>query len=250
MRSYSHLSEDERDQIGVLRATGRSMGAIARALGGRKPPSPGSCGGTLSPRADIRRFMPLEPVNCAGGVKRSSNERPLYVCSWGIGSPRLDARTDLRLVEIRERTAAALPGCETIYAFIYRAAQKAEALWRYLDASPQTPSPAGAVASRDALSRIERRSMIVRRPLKAAARPAIGRATSSSANAHGLCSSCMSGKPRVTIAARLTGKTAAETISAMLYMFGRIDPQLRRSTTFDNDTAFAQHVPFATMRAI
>ena len=36
MRSYSHLSEDERDQIGVLRAEGRSMGAIARALGRAK----------------------------------------------------------------------------------------------------------------------------------------------------------------------------------------------------------------------
>src|SRR6516225_1229169 len=32
MRSYSHLSEDERDRIGVLRAAGRSIGAIARAL--------------------------------------------------------------------------------------------------------------------------------------------------------------------------------------------------------------------------
>ena len=31
MRSYSHLSEDERDQIGVLRAAGRSMGALGRA---------------------------------------------------------------------------------------------------------------------------------------------------------------------------------------------------------------------------
>jgi IS30 family transposase len=36
MRSYSHRSEDERDQIGVLRAAGRSMGAIARALGRAK----------------------------------------------------------------------------------------------------------------------------------------------------------------------------------------------------------------------
>src|SRR5258708_39791602 len=36
MRSYSHLSEDEREQIGVLRAAGRSMGAIARALGRAK----------------------------------------------------------------------------------------------------------------------------------------------------------------------------------------------------------------------
>ena len=31
MRSYSHLSDDERDQIGILRAAGRSIGAIARA---------------------------------------------------------------------------------------------------------------------------------------------------------------------------------------------------------------------------
>src|ERR1700685_4754574 len=36
MRSYSHLSEDERDQIGVFRAAGRSMGAVARALGRAK----------------------------------------------------------------------------------------------------------------------------------------------------------------------------------------------------------------------
>jgi IS30 family transposase len=41
-------------------------------------------------------------------------------------------------------------------------------------------------------------------------------------------------KSRVTLAARLTGKTA-ETISAMLAVFGRIDPHLRRSITFDND---------------
>ena len=55
-------------------------------------------------------------------------------------------------------------------------------------------------------------------------------------------------RSRVTLAARLTGKTAAETISAMLAMFSRIDPQLRRSITFDNDTAFAQHGLLRTMR--
>jgi IS30 family transposase len=36
MRSYSHLSEDERDQIGVLRSAGRSIGWIARVLGRAK----------------------------------------------------------------------------------------------------------------------------------------------------------------------------------------------------------------------
>ena len=55
-------------------------------------------------------------------------------------------------------------------------------------------------------------------------------------------------KSRVTLAARLTGKTAAENISAMLAVFGRIDPRLRRSITFDNDTAFAQHGLLRTMR--
>ena len=45
-----------------------------------------------------------------------------------------------------------------------------------------------------------------------------------------------------------TGKTAAETISAMLAMFGRIDRHLRRSITFDNDTAFAKHRLLRTIR--
>ena len=82
-------------------------------------------------------------------------------------------------------------GCETIYAFIYRAAQKAAALWRYLTRRHKRRRPRRARASRDA---IKDRASIHDRPktLKAAARPAIGRATLSSANAHGLCSSCMS----------------------------------------------------------
>jgi IS30 family transposase len=33
---YSHLSDEERDQIAILPAAGRSMGAIARALGRAK----------------------------------------------------------------------------------------------------------------------------------------------------------------------------------------------------------------------
>ena len=36
MRFYSHLSGDERDRIAILRTAGRSMGAIARALGRAK----------------------------------------------------------------------------------------------------------------------------------------------------------------------------------------------------------------------
>src|SRR5947209_575832 len=55
-------------------------------------------------------------------------------------------------------------------------------------------------------------------------------------------------KSRVTLATRLAGKTAAETISVMLAVFGRINPALRKSVTFDNDTAFAQHALLRSMR--
>ena len=47
-------------------------------------------------------------------------------------------------------------------------------------------------------------------------------------------------KSRVTLAARPAGKTA-EIISVMLAVFARVEPALRKSVTFDNDTAFAQH---------
>ena len=80
-------------------------------------------------------------------------------------------------------------------------------------------------------------------------RAAIGRVTSSFVSAHGRCSFCMSANP-ATLAARLAGKTAAETISVMLAVFARIEPALRKAITFDNDTAFAQHALLRTMRAM
>ena len=160
----------------------------------------------------------------------------------------MDARTDLRLVEIRERTAAAGHRLrDQSYASIYRAAQKAEALWRYLTRRHKRRRPRRARASRDA---IKDRASIHDRPRTIEGRGKAG-------HWEGDLIICKRTRPvlvlherksRVTLAARLTGKTAAETISAMLAVFGRIDPQLRRSITFDNDTTFAQHGLLRTMR--
>jgi hypothetical protein len=36
----------------------------------------------------------------------------------------------------------------------------------------------------------------------------------------------------------------------MLAVFARVEPTLRKSITFDNDTAFAQHALLRTMRAM
>ena len=49
-------------------------------------------------------------------------------------------------------------------------------------------------------------------------------------------------KTRITLMTRLAGKTAAETIAAMTAAFRRLDPRMRGSVTFDNDTCFARHM--------
>jgi transposase, IS30 family len=67
-------------------------------------------------------------------------------------------------------------GCETIYAFVYRTAQKAEALWRYLTRSHKRRRPHRARPSRDT---IKDRASIHERPKTVESRgeAVIGRAT-------------------------------------------------------------------------
>ena len=159
----------------------------------------------------------------------------------------MGARTDSGWLKSGNEPRLRAIGCETIYGFIYRTAQKAAALWRYLTRRHKRRRPRRARASRDA---IKDRASIHDRPKTIEGRGEAG-------HWEGDLIICKCARPvlvlherksRVTLAARLTGKTAAETISAMLAVFGRIDPQLRRSITFDNDTAFAQHGLLRTMR--
>jgi IS30 family transposase len=48
-------------------------------------------------------------------------------------------------------------------------------------------------------------------------------------------------KTRITLMARLMGKTAAETIAVMMAVLQRLTTSMRGSITFDNDTTFARH---------
>src|SRR5208282_21029 len=216
MRSYSHLSDDERDQVGILRAAGWSMGAIARALGRAKTTisrelqrnalpsggySPLHAGGAyqlrrrreaiLEREAALRRFV---------GDRLAEGWTPEQISDW------LKSGNEPRLRSI---------GCETIYAFIYRTGQKAEALWRYLTRRHNRRRPRRARASRDT---IKDRASIHDRPKTIDNRGEAG-------HWGGELIICKCTRPvlvlherksRVTLAARLTGKTAAETISAML----------------------------------
>jgi IS30 family transposase len=46
---------------------------------------------------------------------------------------------------------------------------------------------------------------------------------------------------RFTIVTKLSGKITEESAGAMTRIFLRLDPRLRRSTNFNNDTAFARY---------
>lgn len=248
MRAYSHLSDRERDEIAILRAAGRSLGAIARQLGRSK---------TTISRELQRNALPsggYSPMHAAGAyiwrrrraalLEKDARLQTFVVDRLAEGwSPEQIAGW---LKNGAERGLRKI-GCETIYAFIYRAGQKAAELWRYLARRRKRRRPLRARPVREV---IKNRASIHERPGAVGARDEVG-------HWEGDLIICKRTRPvlvlherksRLTLAARLTGKTAAETISVMLAVFGRIDPSLRKSITFDNDTAFAQHALLRSMR--
>ena len=107
-------------------------------------------------------------------------------------------------------------GCETIYGFIYRTAQKAAALWRYLTRRHKRRRPRRARASRDA---IKDRASIHDRPKTIEGRGEAG-------HWEGDLIICKRIRPVLVGHARraATGKNAAKPPSpAMLAVFGHID---------------------------
>src|SRR5437660_1706242 len=159
----------------------------------------------------------------------------------------MGTRTDRRMAQGRQRAWPAGLGVRGHLRLHLSRRPQGRGPLALSDAPPQTPSSAPIKA----FARYHQGSRSIhQRPknIDVGPKPAIGRATSSSASARGPCSFSMSAS--VTLAARLAGKTAAETISVMLAIFARIKPALRKSITFDNDTAFAQHGLLQSMRAM
>jgi DNA-directed RNA polymerase specialized sigma24 family protein len=63
MRCYSHLSDDEREQIGLAKALGHSIGAIAQPISRSKSTISRELSRNRLPSG---RYSPPEPINCAG----------------------------------------------------------------------------------------------------------------------------------------------------------------------------------------
>ena len=142
MRGYSHLSDEEREQIGLLKVLGHSIGAIARAI--RRPKS------TIS-RELSRNRLPsggYSPLHAAGAYQLRRRREALIEKDRALRTFVLDRIAEGWTPEQiagwlkagNERRLRAV-GCETIYAFIYRR-PKGRAAVALSHATSQTPPPA------------------------------------------------------------------------------------------------------------
>jgi IS30 family transposase len=250
MSDGTHLRLGEREQLAVLKAEGLSLRAIAARLG--------RAASTIS-RELRRNALPRGgylPVH-AEGCYLERRQRPAVL----ERDERLGRFVRDRLLEgwTPEQIAGWLKrgeerglrpvAPETIYAFIHRASQKAEKLWRLL---PRGRATRGRRRARQPRSSIAGRRSIHDRPADVQERKEAG-------HWEGDLLICKRTRPllvlkerktRFVLVARLAGKSAAETVSVMMAVFRRLDPRLRSSVTFDNDTAFARHELLASACAM
>jgi transposase, IS30 family len=241
MASGTHLSLAERERLAALKAEGLSLRAIAARLG--------RAASTVS-RELRRNALPRGgylPVHAEGSY-RERRQRPAIL----ERDERLGRFVRERLLEgwtpepiggwLKRGAERQLRPvcCETIDAFIHRAGQKGEKLWKLL---PRGRARRGRQRARQPRSVITERRSIHDRPAAVAERREAG-------HWEGDLWICRRSRPvlvlkkrktRFVLAARLAGKSAAETVAIMMAVFRRLDPRLRSSITFDNDTAFARH---------
>ena len=117
---------------------------------------------------------------------------------------------------------------ETIYGWIYRAGQKTERLWRFLTHHHVRRRKRHGRTSRDTIAE---KTHLSQRSDDADARETVGHWEADLVI-------CRRSRPvlvlherktRITLMTRLAGKTAAETIAAMMATFRRLDPRMRGS---------------------
>jgi transposase, IS30 family len=240
MPGGTHLELEERERLAALKAEGLSLRAIAARLG--------RAASTVS-RELRRNALPRGgylPVH-AQGCYRERRQRPAIL----ERDAKLGRFVRERLLEgwTPEQIAGWLKrgeerglrpvSLETIYAFVHRAGQKGEKLRKLL---PRGRARRGRRRARQPRSTIAGRRSIHDRPESVEGRKDAG-------HWEGDLLICKRTRPVLVlkerktrfVLARLAGKSAAETVAIMMAVFRRLDPRLRSSITFDNDTAFARH---------
>src|SRR3954451_18560705 len=222
-------------------ACGRSPGRSA----GRPRRSAASCGATRCRGAAPCRCTPRAATASGGSGPRSwsATSGSAGSCAsacWKAGRPSGSPAGSGGAGGGGEGRGRGRVSAETIYAFVHRPGQKAEKLWKLL---PRGRARRGRRRARQARGTIAGRRLIHDRPADVQERKAPG-------HWEGDLLLCKRTRPvlvleerktRFVLAARLAGKSAAETVAVLMAVSRRLDPRLRASITFDNDTAFARH---------
>ena len=247
MSGYVHLCPAERDRIAELRASGLSLRAIAGALGRAPSTISRELRRNACPRGGYRPQVAdgayMLRRQRAAVLERDASLAGYVTDRLGEGwTPEQIAGRLRRGIERGLRTLSA----ETIYAWIVRPGQKAEKLWRFL---PRRKARRGWRKRRASKDRLAEKTHISQRSAPADARAEAGHWEADLVI-------CRRSRPvlvlherrtRLTLMARLMGKTAAETVATMMAVFGRLSSPMRGSVTFDNDTAFARHTMLRSM---
>lgn len=240
-RRYTHMTFEEREQIAVWRLEGLSQSEMARRLGRSQ---------SAISRELSRNSLP------SGGYKPSFAEGAYLARREREALIEKDEKLERfvidRLTEgwTPEQIAGWLQrgeekelrrlGTETIYRFIHRARQRSAKLWKLL---PRGKAKRGRRKQRETKSPIPDRQSIHDRPEDVERREKLG-------DWEADLLFCKQTRPvlvlherhsRLTLASKLTGKSAAETASVLMSVFKRLAPELRNSITFDNGTEFAKH---------
>src|SRR3954469_16591396 len=233
MPGGTHLELEERERLAALRAEGLSLRAIAARLGRAASTVSRELRRNALPRGG---YLPVHAEGCY--LERRQRQAVLE------RDERLGRFVRERLLEgwTPEQIAGWLRrgeerglrsvSCETVYAFVHRAGQKAEKLWRLL---PRGRARRGRRRARQPRSSIAERRSIHDRPESVEGRREAG-------HWEGDLLICRRTRPvlvlkerktRFVLAARLAGKSAAETVAVLMAVFRRLDPRLRASITFD-----------------
>jgi IS30 family transposase len=244
-KHYRHLGLEERCQVAELHKAGQSIQQIAAAL-------------DRSPSSISRELKRNRGVQV--GYKPTYAQEQAAARRWK-GS-RLERNAELRQLVLDRlkggwspeqiagwlaRTKAATRiSYETIYRFIYDQIRRTnDGSWRHYLPRAKGKRGRRRRASRSSVSLIKGRASIALRPPEVERRATFGHweadlmlfATPGQAI---LVS--QERKSRAVLSAKQPGKAAALTAERLLAWFESIDPQLRRTITFDNGTEFAQHL--------
>ena len=154
MEDYTHLACEERDRLAGLRARGLEVNAAARELG--RSPSPRSEIGSRELRRNALPSGAWRPDHAEGCYLHRRQRPAVLEKELRLRTYVIDRLSEGWSPEAVAGRLRAMPEkglrrvChETIYAFVYRARQKAEKLWKLLPGKRARRRPLRARAARD-----------------------------------------------------------------------------------------------------